>query len=107
MNRLTLFHLPGHHQVKVIRHQHVPMHLYLALIGVVIDQAQEAIPVLVAIKDRLSIILSLRDVQRLMRRRESWFSGHSLISVFRRLFLSFICKKVNRGQSRSDTIFSE
>ena len=88
-----MFHLPGHHQVKVIRDQHVPMHLYLALIGVVIDLAQEALPVLVAVKDRLSIIPSLRDVQRVVRRRESWFSGHSLLSVYRRLFLSFIFEK--------------
>jgi len=45
------------------------MHLYLKLIGVVIDQDQEALPVLVAIKDRLSIIPSLRYVQRVVGAR--------------------------------------
>ena len=75
------------------------MHQNSPLIGMLIHQRQKPVPVFVREKDRLSIIATLRDVQRIVGRSESGFARHSLYMwIPPPILLIYFAKKIGGVQ---------
>ncbi len=67
--------------MKVVRHERVAVDDNLPEVGVVVQEDEEVSAVVVAEEHLLSIIATLCNVQRIVRRGESEFTGHLINKV--------------------------
>ena len=72
---------PGCDQVEMVGHQGVGGDADVALLGVLLDQVQEVLPIGVGGKDGLFVIAALGEVEPVTRRGEAKSAGHCCSSV--------------------------
>ena len=78
----------------MVRHERVAVDHNLPEVGVVVQEGEEMSAVVVAEEHLLSIIATLRNVQRIVGRRESEFAGHLTNKWFSRAIpLIYFAKK--------------
>ena len=63
-------------QVEMIGHQGVSGDPDVALLGVLLDEGQEVLPIGVGGKDRLFVVAALGEVEPVTRRGEAQSAGH-------------------------------
>ena len=83
-------------QMEMVGHEGVSSDPDVALLGVLLDEVQEALPIGVGGKDRLFIVAALGEVEPVTRRGEAKSAGlivPSMYSGFRRQKISLIFEK--------------